>query len=144
LLSAHLAALCLPLLAACTDGYPTDDVPQIDLARMSQAQLLAELNTLGAQPRLGKRWRYALQAHCELEISVRNGSTDRRLVGLEDAEMSTRSADGVTEIQLTPKAGDDAQAVTVLETRRWSDTVKVRSLITQLEQRCGRQSEPTA
>jgi len=45
----HFAAkaLCAVSLAACSDGYPTEDIPQIDPANMTQAQLLAALNALG-------------------------------------------------------------------------------------------------
>lgn len=130
--------------AACTDGYPTEDVPQIDPAGMTQAQLLAALNALGKEPHLGKRWRYALHANCELEVSVRDGDTDRRRIALEGAQVTTRSVDGVSEIRLEPKAGGETQALTVLETRRWSDTVRARSLLTHLEVRCGSPLPPAA
>lgn len=139
-----LAGLIVLSLAACSDGYPTEDVPQIDPARMTQAQLLAALNALGKEPQLGKRWRYALHANCELEVSVRDGDTDRRRVVLEGAEVTTRSVDGVTEIRLVPKLGGEAQGITVLETRRWSDTVRARSLLTHLEVRCGNAVPPVA
>jgi hypothetical protein len=131
-------------LAACSDGYPTEDVPQIDPARMTQAQLLIALNALGKEPQLGKRWRYVMHAGCELEVSVRDGGSDRRRVVLEGAAISTRSVDGVSEIRLVPKAGGETQAVTALETRRWSDTVRARSLLTHLEMRCGSPAVPPA
>jgi len=140
-------AWCLSALAAlvaCSDGYPTEDVPQIDPARMSQAQLLAALNELGAEPHLGKRWRYALREGCELEIAVRDGGRQRDRVVLEGAAIASRSADGVTEILLVPQAGGEAQAVTALETRRWSDTVRARALFTHLEARCGKPLAPSA
>lgn len=138
------AAVFALSLVACTDGYPTEDVPQIDPARMTQVQLLAALNALGKEPQLAKRWRYVLHAHCELEVSVRNGDTDRRRIVLEGAQVTTRAVDGVSEIRLVPKAGGEPQALTVLETRRWSDTVRARSLLTHLEVRCGSQVPPTA
>jgi hypothetical protein len=141
---AVLGTLCVLSLAACTDGYPTEDVAQIDPLRMTSAQLLAALNALGAKPHLGKRWRYTLHANCEVEVSVRNGGTDRRRVGLEGAVVSTRSVDGVTEVLLVPKPGGNAQAVTVLATRKWTDTVEARLLFTHLEVRCGRPAEPAA
>ena len=137
-----MTALCVLLLSACPDGYPTEDVPQIEPSRMTQAQLLAALNELGKEPHLGKRWRYALHANCELEVSVRNGDTDRRRVVLEAAEVTARSVDGVSEIRLEPKTGGETQAVTVLETRRWSDTVRARSLLTHLEVSCGNPGVP--
>lgn len=137
-----MAALSVLSLAACSDGYPTDDVAQIESARMTQPQLLAALNALGKEPHLGKRWSYALHANCELEVSVRDGGTERRRVTLEGAVVSTRSADGVTEILLVPKRGGDSQAVTVLATRKWADTVEARSLFSHLEVRCGNPAAP--
>lgn len=50
-----LTVNCLALLAACSDGHPTEDLPQIDPARMSQEHLLAALKALGKEPHLGKR-----------------------------------------------------------------------------------------
>lgn len=138
-----LAVLLVMWLAGCSDGYPTEDVPPIDPARMTQAQLLAALNALGKEPHLGKRWRYALRANCELEVSVRNGDTDRRRIALEGAQVATRSVDGVSQIRLEPRTGGETQALTVLETRRWSDTVMARSLLTYLEVRCGSPVPPT-
>jgi hypothetical protein len=138
------AALCALLLVACSDGYPTDDVPQADPTRMTQAQLLAALNAMGNEPHLGKRWRYVMHAGCELEISVRDGDASRRRVVLEGATITTRSVEGMSAIRLVPKAGGEAQAVTALETRRWSDTVRARALLTHLEVRCGRPEVPSA
>ncbi len=139
-----LVALLVLSLVGCSDGYPTEDVPQIDHARMTQAQLLAALNALGKEPQLGKRWRYAMHADCELEVSVRNGEKDRRRVVLEGAEVTTRSVEGVSEIRLVPKVGGETQGVTVLKTQRWSDTVRARSLLTHLEVRCGNPVPQTA
>jgi hypothetical protein len=65
-------------------------------------------------------------------------------VELEGAEVTTRSVDGVSEIRLVPKTGGETQAVTILETRRWSDTVRARSLLTHLEVRCGNPVVPAA
>ena len=140
---ATAAALCV-LLSACLDGYPTEDAPRMDPGRMTREQLLVALNELGEEPHLDKRWRYALDARCELEVAVRNGATDRRRVVLEGAEIDARSADGVTEILLVPQAGGEGQAVTVLETRQWFDTVRAQSLLTHLELRCGTPAPPAA
>lgn len=139
-----LAALLVLSLAGCSGGYPTEDVPQIDPARMTQAQLLAALNALGKEPQLGKRWRFAMHADCELEVLVRNGEMDRRRIVLEGAEVTTRSVEGISEIRLVPKAGGEAQSVTVLETQRWSDTVRAKSLLSHLEVRCGNPVPQTA
>jgi hypothetical protein len=110
----------------------------------TQAQLLAALNAPGREPQLGKRGRYATPAHCELQASVPNGDPDRRRVVLEGAEVTSQSADGVSETRLVPKVGGEAQAVTVLENRRWSYTVRARSLLTYLGLRCGALAAPGA
>lgn len=133
---ALVAASFVLSVTACSDGYPTEDVPQISPSEMTQAQLLTELNALGHAPNLNKRWRYVLHDDCELEVVVRNGDIDRRRLVLEGAWVDTRSADGVTEIVLVPKIGGAIKAVTVLETRQWIDTVKAQSLLTHLEMRC--------
>jgi hypothetical protein len=140
---AAASALCVSLLAACPQGYPTADAPQIEPSRMTQAQLLAALNELGAEPRLGKRWRYVLHANCELEVSVRNGDTIRQRVALAGATVDARSADGVTEILLLPNDESAAREVAVLATRQWADTVQAKSLLTQLELRCSSPAAPS-
>lgn len=104
---------------------------------MTQAQLLTALNTLGEQPSLGKRWQFALHGNCELAIAVRNGNKLHRRVHLEGAQVSSRSGDGVSDIQLAQRIGGDVNAVTVLQTRSWSDTLTARSLLTHLTMRCG-------
>lgn len=139
------AALGVPSLAACSDGHPPpDDVPQIDPAPMTQTQLLAALNALGKEPHLGKRWRHALHADCEREVSLRNGETDRGRVVLEGAVFNTQSADGVSEIRLVPKTRGETQAVIVPDVRKWSNVVRARSLFAHLEARCGSPVMPAA
>jgi len=141
-LIAALGSLWALSMTACADGYPTEDSPLPDPAVMSQAQLLAALNAMGDESASGKRWHYSLDAGCTLEISVRKGGTTRHRVLLEGAEVTTRSFDGLTEIRLVPRAGGEARALTVLETRRWPDTVRARSLLTHLEARCGQPLSP--
>jgi hypothetical protein len=138
-----LAAAVLAL-AACSDGYPTEDAVPLDPAQMTRTELLAALNSLGDEPHLGKRWRFALRPDCELEVSVRNGDQERRRVALEGADLVTRSVDGVSEIRLLPRAGGEARAVTVFEPRGWSDIVRARALLTNLEQRCRAAPAPGA
>lgn len=139
---AAASVLCVPLLAACPDGYPTEDAPRVEPSRMTQAQLLAALNELGAEPHLGTRWRYSLHPECELEVAVRGDDEGRHRVTLEGAVVSARAVEGVSEILVVPANGSEMQAVTVLETQRWSDTVRARSLLTHLEARCGQAEVP--
>lgn len=136
------SALCVLLLSACLDGYPTEDVPQIEPSRMSQAQLLAALNELGTERHLPRRWQYSLHPECELEVSVRGDGVERRRVTLEGAEVSSRTLDGVSEILLVPANDRGAQGVTVLETPQWPDSVRARSLLRHLGARCGQAEVP--
>jgi hypothetical protein len=131
--AAVLAALAL---TACLDGYPTEDVPQIDPAAMTSSQLLEALNELGQDAQAGKRWRYALNEGCQLDIAVRAEEDERHRVALHRMAIETQSADGKTEVLLVPRAGDESGAVTALETRQWTDTIRARSLFTQLQSRC--------
>lgn len=131
-----LAALGALMLAACSDGYPTHDVPQIDPAVMTLPQLLDTLNELGQDAQPGSRWRYTLHEGCELRIAVRGEQRQRRRVALYRVEIETRSAKGTTEILLVPQGGGADEIVTALRTRRWPDTMRARSLFTQLEARC--------
>lgn len=131
-----LAVLVVLTLAACSDGYPTEDVPQIDPAVMTLPQLLDALNELGQDAQPGTRWRYSLREACQLDISVRDEERQRHRVALHRVVIETRSADGITEILLVPQGGEASGAITALETRRWTDTIRARSLFTQLEARC--------
>jgi hypothetical protein len=137
-----LALASTILLGACTDGYPSGDAPLFEPSRMTQAQLLEELNELGAEPMLDKRWRYTLEAGCELRISVRKGQPPERRVPLVGTGVDVRSARDRTEVLLLPPSGDESAAVVVLETRRWTDTVSARLLLTHLEMSCRRPHEP--
>ncbi len=124
------------LLSGCFDGYPTDDAPRFEPARMSQAELLEELNALGADPLLDKRWRYTLDAACKLRISVRKGLPPERHVMLTGSRVDVRSVEGRTEVLLLPQSGDESAGVVALETRRWTDTVSARLILTHLELSC--------
>ncbi len=130
------------LLGACSDGYPTEDVSQIEPSGMTQAQLLQALNALGAEPQLDKRWRYELEEGCELRVEVRDGSPPERRLSLEGATFGQRSQDGLTEVLLAPRAADESASIVVLETRRWTDAVRIRSLLTHLKLSCTRPAAP--
>jgi hypothetical protein len=132
------------LLLGCSDGYPTDDAPQIAPSVMSRTQLLQALNELGAEPHLGRRWRYGLGPGCVLEVRVHN-ERGRQQVPLAGASIESSSHEGRIGVRVVPERADDTEpeAVTVLETRRWTDSVRARSLLTQLEMRCS-EGEPGA
>jgi hypothetical protein len=139
-----VAVLCSLALAACRDGYPTEDAPRSEPSRMTREQLLDALNELGGKPRLGKRWSYALERGCGLVVRVRGSDTEVRRVELEGARIDSLSQDNVSEIRVTPRHASEADPVTVLETTRWADSVGARSLLTHLAIRCSGPQAPSA
>jgi hypothetical protein len=134
----HLAPLAgvVCVLAACTDGYPTEDAPHMDPAQMTQAQLLQAMNQLGSEKHLGARWRYALADGCRLDIQVRNGAPEARSVPLEGAEIEVDTEDKVFHIFVLPAGGADAAPVPALQSRQWVDSVRMQSLLAYLERSC--------
>lgn len=133
------AVLALGLLAACSDGYPTEDAPQMAPSAMSSQQLLQALNDLGAEPHLDRRWRYGLAPGCLLEVRV-HGERSRQQVLLAGARIESGTREGQIGVRVVPESDDgeeaEAEGITVLQTRRWTDSVRARSLLTQLELRC--------
>ncbi len=141
--------LVLGPLAACSDGYPTEDAPQLAPSAMSSQQLLQALKDLGAEPHLDRRWRYGLAPGCVLEVRV-HGERARQQVLLAGARIESGTREGQIGVRVVPEsddgdgegdeagagAGAGAEGVTVLQTRRWTDSVRARSLLTQLELRC--------
>lgn len=121
-------------LAACSDGYPTDDEPAHDLASFSQAELLHALNELGAP-----RWHYTLAPGCRLTAEVRNGETRQHSAPLLGAAIEARVDDGKQfRITLLGEQG----AVPVFATPKWTDSVQAESLLAYLERSCDAPREP--
>ncbi|MBC7939364.1 MAG: hypothetical protein H7Z19_06290 [Chitinophagaceae bacterium] len=131
-----LAAALAVVLAACGDGYPTEDEPQLDMSRMTQTQLLAAMNQLGAQRHLAARWRYAMAPACVLKVRVRNGEATEKATALEGATVETRSEDKVIHILVRTKTGPESAPVVALKSSKWSDSVRMQALLAHLERSC--------
>lgn len=128
----------------CRDGYSTDDQPARSPSDMTGDELLAEMNKLGAQPHLGRAWRYRLQPGCVLEVTAGSviGAGDQRIVPLARASIETRvdATDKtydvhVRQVGLTDTT-TDGSPVRVLEGGKWTDSVAMRSLVQYLQRRC--------
>ena len=66
---------CLSLAAACLagcDGYPSEDLPLVDVFSLSTVERLERLNHLGQSANAVDRWRYGVADDCELAVSVRS------------------------------------------------------------------------
>lgn len=143
-LRAALATITCVVLTSCSDGYPTEDVPQIEPSRMTAAELVAALNELGAGRHLDQRWRYRLEGGCQLEVRARNGGAVHHRVRLTGASIEVRAEDGVFDVRVIPEDAPPSDAATVLETQRWPDSVRARSLLMHLTMRCTGPAEPPA
>ncbi|AEG92403.1 hypothetical protein [Ramlibacter tataouinensis] len=66
-----LAGLLLLLLAACSDGYPTDDQAPLSPFDMSPTERVGALNALGASAHPDTHWRYGLDGGCLLRVARR-------------------------------------------------------------------------
>jgi hypothetical protein len=108
---------------------------------MTRAELLAEMNRMGAQSHLGREWSYQLQADCTLEVTIGKviGTRDRVVVSLANAVIETRvdSADKTYDVRVRKGAAADDAPVSVLEGGKWTDSVAMRSLLQYLQRRCG-------
>lgn len=92
--------LCVPLLLACTDGYPTDDVVSLPESEMNSAQLLRAMNRIGAGAIPGETWRYDLNKGCMLRVTSMNplgavGVDTVALTGLTTRRASTGRASSI-------------------------------------------------
>jgi hypothetical protein len=134
----------LLISAGCRDGYSTDDQQERSPSDMTGDQLLHEMNKLGAQPHLGRAWRYRLRPGCVLEVTVGSviATSDHRIVPLARASIETRvdATDKTYDVHVrqvgTTDTTTDGTPVRVLEGGKWTDSVAMRSLLQYLQRRC--------
>lgn len=130
-LAALLAAAALCGLAACSDGYPSQDVEALSPFDMSNTQRVAALNELGRSAQPAHRWRYELQPGCALKVhrktpDARGGG--QQIVVLKRAMDSVVVFDetGRTfDVRLRASAQPDAADLgTVLRSKTWTDAMQ--------------------
>lgn len=127
-------------LAACAEGYPVEDAQLLDETAMTTAQLLTTLNTVGSRPHLEASYRYALAAGCVLEVDsgTRRAPAHAQLP-LAGADLEIRTVDGpdAWQVLVRPASENAAAPALLLEGGKWVDAVQARSLLVQLQRRCG-------
>lgn len=129
-------ALGKSILAGCADGYPTED-EAVSPAQMTEAQLVDAINDPGERSHLEREWHFHLRPGCALEVTVRNGGTQRHRLALDGASFEVRpdEAGKSQSVEARPKS-NPGQPVLVFESRRWADGVRMRSLLSNLARRC--------
>ena len=116
-------------LAACTEGYPTEDELIISPHALTQSERLEAMNQLGQEAHPGITWIYRTQPSCILQISVEGGESGRQTFSLQmkDAavNVSSNKTDKVYGIQVQPKGSDSQEKQPILLSRTWVDAVEM-------------------
>ncbi len=114
-----LAVLLMPvaLVAACSQGYPSDNAPIASPFDMNQAQRIAALNVVGSEADDARRWRYTLEEGCVLAVRQHEGwwRQSSIQVPLDGVSLETRVPPGGNGSGLKLVAsGPDVASVTLL------------------------------
>jgi hypothetical protein len=132
--------------AACSDGYPTKDVPAINPSEMTRPELLEKMNALGDQPGLDRRWQYELSQSCRLTITTTSGgiftSKQSVVVSLASADISMRfdDTDEKFDVQAVQSGASPAIEVSVLEGTGWPAALQMKASLENLRIYCDRQA----
>ncbi len=136
----HLLALCAlgSVLAACADGYPTEDTRQPDPFSLTAEQRVAELNQLGASAHADFRGHYRLIDGCRLQVERKIGrgaweSSEHALAQVQP-ELAN-GTDGKSYDVLLATAQADETAL-LLRTERRLDAQHARLLVRLLKGDC--------
>ncbi|MET3497943.1 hypothetical protein [Variovorax boronicumulans] len=138
--------LCLLafLGAACSDGYPKEDVPTINPSEMTRSELLEKMNSLGDQPGLDRRWRYEVSESCQLTITVTAGSvfgsSDVVVVSLENADIKMHFDDTDEKFDIRVLQTEDPAAleVSAMEGGGWAIALQMKAALENLRMHCDR------
>ncbi|MFG6416076.1 hypothetical protein ACG02S_19440 [Roseateles sp. DC23W] len=129
-------------LAACSDGYPTEDMPRTSPFDMSREQRLATLNRLAKKAHPERRWRYAMTAACELRVDFRRkgAGTTRTAVQLAremEVEVVFDKADRTFNVVLLADRQPGTEVLaTLLQSKAWTDASQAELVLQLLTRDC--------
>lgn len=130
------------VLAACSDGYPTEDLPRTSPFDMSSEQRLATLNRLARQAHPERSFRYTMAADCELRVeSRRKGAgttrTALRLVRAMEVDVVFDKADETFNVVLLADRRPGAEVLaTLLQSKAWTDASQAELMLQLLTRDC--------
>ena len=134
------AALMVMVGAACMDGYPTHDVPTMDPLDMTQHQRLAQMNLLGGDAHLDRRWSYALLPGCVLRIDFDGKAGPRPPVDIHlldaSVKVATNKADDTFDVEVQQPPPSAPSEVTVFEAQKWIHAVRMSRTLLGIEKGC--------
>ncbi len=135
-----LLPFIIALGAACTEGYPTQDVEPVDSLRLSNPQRLEIMNQLGHEAYLMQNWRYQLDVSCTLTIRVeeKNEPTHVLRYALPGAIVQLKSSptDEAHDVQLSYPGRVNTEAMTLLKSDHWVEAVQMTALVKLLQRDC--------
>lgn len=134
------ATLAVAVGAACTDGYPTQDAPAIDLLDMTQNQRLAQMNELGSDSHPDRRWSYDLLPGCVLRIDFDGKAGPRAAVDIPllgaTVKVATDKADDTFDVEIKPQNPAAQGEITVLEAQEWAHAIGMSRILRVVEKGC--------
>ncbi|MDR7093491.1 hypothetical protein [Hydrogenophaga laconesensis] len=126
-------------LAACADGYPSEDGALILSHDMKLEKAIGAMHHLGHQRHLHYHWHYELLPGCVLEAQAK-----RFLRNREPVEVALRRSATVVEKDVTTGShtvrvlpSDDTVGVVVLEGVGEHDALQMKWLLDFLPRHCG-------
>lgn len=134
------AILVVAFGAACMEGYPTHDVPAVDLFDMTQEQRLAQMNSLGSEAHATRRWTYDLLPGCVLRIDFDGEagprpSFDLPLLGAA-VNVATDKADKTFDVEVQPTSTAAPKEVAVLESQEWLHATAMSRILRVVRKGC--------
>lgn len=134
------AVLAAAVGAACTDGYPTQDAPAIDLLDMTQHQRLAQMNALGSDAHPDRRWSYELLPGCVLRIDFDGRAGPRAAMDIPllgaTVKVATDKADDTFDVEVKPQNPAEQGEITVLEAQEWARAIGMSRILRVVEKGC--------
>ena len=133
------AVLVACTLAACSEGYYTQQGVLTLSHGMSREQVLAAMNKLGHEQPSDHHWHYQLLSGCVLEVHARRfwGSREPQQVAIREAEVhKDRASDtGDFSVSLVPRTAS-AMATVVLDRMDEVDASQMVWLLNDLPRFC--------
>lgn len=125
-------------LAACADGYPSEDRPLPNPHDLDNPGRLAVMNEIGREAQPARRWTYTLGPDCALQVAAR-GSRD----AAPSAHTVTLPRTLEAELRFDRDAGTYAvlmapEGPVLLEARRFNRASQFLLLLRLVARDCGR------
>lgn len=134
------AVFAVTLGAACMEGYPTHDAFVADPMDMTQDQRLAQMNVLGGQAHVDRRWSYDLLPGCTLRIDFDGEEGPRPSIDIPllggAVKVATNKADETFDVEVRPNRPASLGEVTVIEAQDWTHAIGMSRLLRVVEKGC--------